>query len=977
MLFKLKFIMIFLIFVFIKSNLVYGVSINEEPINIYKGSIDNSFIYQNIDYYDIKNSDIWSKEAIYQAGALGLMKGYGNRIFSRKDYVTNEQLLAVILRIAGLEEVAKKKSDEIILKNNIKNKEPLNSWARGYLQVANDQQIITDKQLEDSLVVNQNTLNQNDFLKGKPATREDLAYWLSLALKIVPVYDENKILNNYKDWRNADSNKIPYIEALLRKNIMNGDSKGSFLPKGYVTREQLAQVCVNLDDEFLKSLKINKNTGTIEKIQKTDDKSSGENVLKTTFYIRDIDGNLDLLESYKILSESNLKNEITGNSIDKIEDFPVYNNTTLTNSDSLVKGDLISYYYDENKKIRFVKTKLNNSAIKYYLVRINDINVEKNILDINRIKELNSLNLNIFLDGNINELINQNKNAIYTYSNDVTIIDNRKIISENDIKLYSYVIIELKNNEIIRINSSNLHDMSLESNVVNGTVENINFDLGYIDIYEYSYDNTISSKTYKFNEPDEIEVFKDGNKSDIKNIEIGDLVFMKIDNEKYINGISALNNVITKYGIILKNLKESISIEDDNGFIQTYKINSELIIYSEGKEIELSQLRDGDHIKLSIQIANNYSKLKEISVEKYENEIQDIYKGYISSVDKKNNQIVLYNLKTFKSGKWFFSDVKGYTNFKLAKDVEIINSNKKVNIDDINKNNLDVYLIVKKIYGKYLVSKMVLDESNSDEIIIKDKIINKSGTEISFENSYKTINILQNSIIIKNNRIVSSATLKSNDKVSIITMQKDDKYIGMIVNIHNDSNINLDIFRGKIISIDEGESFTTEKYSKLDQENKKWNYYSESMNFKFDNNTKFTDKNGLINQRDFINYGSNSYKDSIVNIVREGDKTLLVSIDEFANKVHSGTVYNKNIDQTTALETVTLRNVEEFDNSLSDWKNIDKEYVVNLSKTTIVFKEGKLIDFNDIEKNDFIEVYSEELVTGVNEINSIFIFVKN
>ena len=112
------FIIIIIINTLIKINL-YTASVNESPVKSFTGNQDAQNLYDNIDFYDIKG-DIWSKEAIYETGALGFMKGYGRKTFGRKDYLTKEQALALVIRLAGLESSAQTQAI------NINDKRPTN-----------------------------------------------------------------------------------------------------------------------------------------------------------------------------------------------------------------------------------------------------------------------------------------------------------------------------------------------------------------------------------------------------------------------------------------------------------------------------------------------------------------------------------------------------------------------------------------------------------------------------------------------------------------------------------------------------------------------------------------------------------------------------------------------------------------------------------------------------------------------------------
>jgi len=112
------------------------------------------------------------------------------------------------------------------------------------------------------------SLGTGAFLRRAPAQRQEVAYWISKVFGIEPVYGSAEIFNSFRDWSSADPLKIPYIEAVLVENIMNGEGNGYFRPTGFVTREQIAQIIKNADKRVLPLLGYEKKMGTVEDIRK-------------------------------------------------------------------------------------------------------------------------------------------------------------------------------------------------------------------------------------------------------------------------------------------------------------------------------------------------------------------------------------------------------------------------------------------------------------------------------------------------------------------------------------------------------------------------------------------------------------------------------------------------------------------------------------------------------------------------------------
>jgi hypothetical protein len=156
------------------------------------------------------------------------------------------------------------------------------------------------------------------------------------------------------------------------------------------------------------------------------------------------------------------------------------------------------------------------------------------------------------------------------------------------------------------------------------------------------------------------------------------------------------------------------------------------------------------------------------------------------------------------------------------------------------------------------------------------------------------------------------------------------------------------------------------------------------MDFKIGNNTKVVNDTGLLNTREFVAYGINSYKGKTVNIVKEGDQTLLVSTGEFPTAIYSGIV--NTVNNSTSGKELTIWDVKEYNETTLTWVKNDLEYSIKVLENSIIIKNGKLIGISDIEKGDSINVYSvipssstaaSSTTTGSNKLNSVFIFVDN
>ena len=84
-----------------------AVSAAEAVGAVYLGDVSAQAVIDGLKYTDL-GGGIWSAEAIYESGALGILKGLdgAGRQFDRNTALTKEEALAIVYRAAGREEEA-------------------------------------------------------------------------------------------------------------------------------------------------------------------------------------------------------------------------------------------------------------------------------------------------------------------------------------------------------------------------------------------------------------------------------------------------------------------------------------------------------------------------------------------------------------------------------------------------------------------------------------------------------------------------------------------------------------------------------------------------------------------------------------------------------------------------------------------------------------------------------------------------------
>lgn len=953
----------------------YSVYSEEVPVKAYQGVENTSVIINNIDFTDVKNSRTWSKEAIAETSTLGIIKGYGNKVFGPTRNVTKEEAIAVIYRAIGRESDGEKAGEEIDnkrLQDEKKTYAP-SMWSDGYLQLAAEDGLITPQDLDDALAADKSGFTSESFIRDAPAKRQEFALWMAKALKLEPVYGQQEIFNSFRDWQVAKPYNIPYIEAVLANNIMNGEGNGFFRPDGNITREQVAQIVKNASNFLYPFLGYEKNMGIVEGIKSSTDFSEGRSITGKTFNIRGTDGKLYTIFTKTDVTTDGSKNELSGASLKSGElDFPVFKNGWIRKGD-LIKGDRIEYIASTDSEVKYVKVLSNITDTKYIVAKINSVDTKSNTLNISKIFDLNYPDVNIE-DKNFsfNEK-GEDVDVKFTYSNNVEVFKDKIKSSINDIENGSDAIIELKGTIIVAIRKI---DLGLkEGGVVSGIVEDNNPDLGYIALYNEKgkgLNGSVSErlpnlKTYSYSDLRNIEVLKNYKPALIEDIEAGDTIYIKLDDKGMVQAVSAVDNYVTKYGKVISKRPLTMAVKYDDGEQQILEIPAEIRVFLDKRPSDYNSLKDGDRVKLLLNITNNFTRVKQITIEGEEHFVTNIYKGVVAEIDKTSNKVILQNLEILQNGKWSRTDQKGFSTIGLGSLKNIYFDSKEVDVDMV-KNNLrysQAYMAVEKDYGgeERIVFMSFKNTADYETPVLDDNIAKASlGTEgdVLLENEFKEMYYDNGTIIVKNKRLVTGNSISPDDRAYVVANRdnKQDSYNVKILEIDERPNPEfIKIYRARISDINENKDFTVKSFSVL--EGLEWNFYNTPKTFMISYDTRIEDEKGIIGQREFTDYGEENFKDRTVYILSKGTDAEVVNTLPYGNINVKGEIFELNLGEGEDDSSFKLTNTSIYDPSSYMWMSTG-EMSINLLKNSIVLKNNSISKVEDLRNGDKIRLIKSD-----------------
>lgn len=213
-----------------------------------------------------------AKEYINSVADQGLLIGdtnaSGQTVFRPKDQVTYceaAQMVYNLLKKSGKGAVS---GDETTTWAKVLEKSSIPAWAYDAVAYGLDNSIITADDL--SLFMNGSTSN--------PAVREEVALLFGRALQSVDTLNESASLS-FADASQISPTAAPYIDLLVRLNVLKGDDANNFHPQNPINRSEMAVMlsqaltCLNGTSSKPTEKTSGSFSGTVTKVESMGDRS--------------------------------------------------------------------------------------------------------------------------------------------------------------------------------------------------------------------------------------------------------------------------------------------------------------------------------------------------------------------------------------------------------------------------------------------------------------------------------------------------------------------------------------------------------------------------------------------------------------------------------------------------------------------------------------------------------------------------------
>lgn len=940
----------------------------EERGTLYYGDNGANTILNYLRYSDI-DVNSWSKEAVYETGALGILKGFrdANGRFGRTVPITKEEAVAVAYRAAGREAEAQQLGNAINNARGQANKksDPLEVLYDGFLQLAASEGLISARNLADALNTDQTALSDGSFNRKSPAQRQEMIYWLARALSIQPEATQQEVLN-YSDWRRPDPDKLPYVEALLRKGIVSG-SNSRINPAQSITREQCAQIVKNAEDEVLAAIKNVKNSGIIEEVTSTNDYTSDTITAGKNISIANTNGTYStILTAIQAGAASGGRDENVGMSLTgQKSEIIVYKDGAIGNSSLLKKGDRLHYITDSNNKVKYVEVVSNVNDVRYIVAQINKVDRINLLLDVIQLFETDYPDMKDVYEGNTFSW-SESEKTTYRIAKGIPITINGVKANLSDVTNDAAVVLTVDSNNIItEIQCMDIGINTEAKRIVRGIVEENNPELGFLTLFSEDGSGTGNNsaavlRTFNYVNQAKTEFLRNHKPADVESIQAGDTVYLRLDRNGDIESVSAVDNYSNSYARVISKMPSQIVVEYEDGTQQILNINENIVVIKDKLLVGIDALKDGDRVRMLLNEDSKSTEIIEITIEGDEHFISNIYRGKITKIDSISDKITVMGMRIFDRGNWELTDKKGFTTISLADNFKIYSNDKVLDIDNANRlfYNNDAYIAVEKTYGgeERAVMLSYRDSMDTEAPVNSDTISNVISGSKSFTaaNDNKKVGFFDGSIVVKYGRLVTGNSLSNNDKayLSVNRDYSSGDYYASVIRVDEPANTNtLAIYRGRISDIVENKSLTVESFSQL--QGNEWNYYNTPKTFNITLDTRVLNDDGVLNVRDFVGFGDNSYLRRTVYVIANGTDAVLVSTAPYGIENVKGTVYT--LDEGK----ISLRKASIYNASKYIWENCP-DTTVNILKNTIVIENGSIIDPAKIRKGTGLRVIKKD-----------------
>ncbi|MDR1061098.1 MAG: S-layer homology domain-containing protein [Clostridiales bacterium] len=969
----------------------------EAVANAYVGTAGYSEVLFNIDFDDLGGA--WYKNAVYEGGALDIVKGFGAASFGGAAAMTNAQALALVFRAAGMEELAQQTGEDRESAARTQGAAPSAPdavWVNGCLQLALDEGLISSDDY-GAATGDAAASRRSAFRRDGAAQRQAFAYWLAMELGISPVRGQQAIFNSYADWRSADAMYIPYIEGILRERVMSGDADGRFRPLSGITRGEAAQAVKNAAPFVLSKNGLGEASGDVERVWRATAAEPGarrDDLDRIVVYIRNSKGALDTITlDYAIGSdggEAAAKRRTTGLVVNRLGE--------LTDETGLAEGDRIRYVYkmgagaSNPDAVKYVEVLSAATAGSYLLAQIDRIDAARRQIAFTQFYPVSYSSA-----GEIRQIESGASGAAglprlhadYGYSADLTVVIDKKRSTPDKLAPGMNVIIGIEGGGMVRhIETTGVGVNLGRSGVVKGIVEENNPVLGYLSLYsEPGAAGGMKSelRIYGYTDAAGLDIRKGGAPAGIGDILAGDSAYIRLSDGGEVSAVSAVENYKARYGTVASVSASSAAIRLADGSVQNVELGPDVLYFRDYALVGKSALVSGAGVKILARDTGGGTEAVEVTISAGaggRGQVGSVYKAVLSRIDEASKNAVIYNVQKLNKGKWENVAKKGFGTIPVTAETQYFLGDASFTPARLNKllRDSEVYIAAKNDYGGREVAALLSVRSADSKEQIYDGYVGsvRRGASGGFglKSGPLDIGVAGGTIVVKDGALVTGASIAADDQAYVVASREDatGQLKAEVVEIADRlGGAGHGIYRGRISKVAAGASFTLESFSELS--GTEWGYANTPKTFEITFGTLLLTDAGVAPMREFDGRGEHNYVGRTVYVAADGNTALAIStapygIQNVRGEIYrlDGATYDDDGRQLARPTGMLLAGASIYDRATYAWRSM-ADATIAIGANALVFKGGALAEAGSLAKGDRVRVLkADAAATGAGYI---------
>ena len=404
-----------------------------------------------------------------------------------------------------------------------------------------------------------------------------------------------------------------------------------------------------------------------------------------------------------------------------------------------------------------------------------------------------------------------------------------------------------------------------------------------------------------------------------------------------------------------------LSIRLDDGQTQRYYFDEKTNIFKDTTLVGVGELYEGDRVKLTFS-SYNTNKISKIEVNVQGVKVEAVYKGVIQRIEPIGNRIFIKDENVFRNWKWDKTAPKN-NSYTYSSDTPIYVGNKQIKPEHLRYyKNHDVYYVTVGQFGKQVIEKMVIKQTNERTFYERMTAVNPAERWLQLETAGK-VNYHNGTILIRNGRLVDSNSLQYSGTAFVITEGIQNSEYADVIYIANDGfqSPNLadhSVYFGEINSV--GMYNLTLNNAKLLSENV-WKTV-DNPSLPFSNDTVTVKDSGssiltILPKNEMVGYiGKYGYF-----YVEDQHIVAVHLIGKYPTAAELVSVGRMDGVVSASPDIIRVRNVSQWQKG--KWEDIGQFSSMNIEQATII-RDGKVISVQDLQMGDRLYIVHESIVKG-------------